>query len=186
MPPTCLSLCPSVSLCLSLSLLLCLSHCLSISVAVSLSLRPCLSQLSPSPSLWEWGPQVGQEAPPGGSSPCRRGAQPREGCAGWSTGPMGTPGPCSAAARLSRAPLGRLSCGVFWALGFENILKTLGYPNNMSKALLFSAVKVERLLSEREPQSQVAPSQGKSMGRMGRFPEWASPMPASATRRWAP
>ena len=100
-------------------------------------------------------PQVGQETPPG-----RRRARPREGCAGWSAGPTGAPGPHSAIARLSRALLGRLSCGLFWALGFENILKTLGYPNNVSKTLLFSDEKVERLLSERKAWSQAAPSQG--------------------------
>ena len=62
--------------------LVCAHLPLALPLCVSLSLCPCLSQLSPSPSLWEWGPQVGQEAPPGGSSPCRRGAQPREECAG--------------------------------------------------------------------------------------------------------
>lgn len=149
MPPThpSLSDCP----CLSLFVYLCLSLCFSISISTSLSLPAS----PPLPLSGSGDPQVGQETPPG-----RRRAWPREGCAGWSAGPTGAPGPHSAAARLSRAPLGRLSCGLFWALGFENILKTLGYPNNVSKALLFSAEKVERLLSEKEAWSQAVPSQG--------------------------
>ena len=66
---------------------------------------------------------------------------PGKGAHGWFSGPTGA----RARPLASAQPRGGFpelhqagfSCGAFWALGFENILKTLDYPNNMSKTFLF-------------------------------------------------
>lgn len=63
------------------------------------------------------------------------------------------------------------SCEVCLVLCFGNILKTLGYPNNVSKTFLFCAEKVEKLTSEQATWSWgAAPSPGKTMWRTGRVP----------------
>lgn len=62
------------------------------------------------------------------------------------------------------------SCEACWVLCFGNILKTLGYPNNVSKTFLFfCAEKVERHTSEQAIWAWgAAPSPGKATWRTGR------------------
>lgn len=116
--------------------------------------------LGPAWRLWEPRPCPGRH-----TWEPRREALPR---LGGFPGPPQALAPAQPGAR-SRASPSRLPCEAFGALCFENILKTLGSPNNMSKTFLFSAEKVERLFLSRKcgPGSPPALSRGRQRGRWG-------------------
>lgn len=119
--------------------------------------------LGPAWRLWEPRPCPGRH-----TWEPRREALPR---LGGFPGPPQALAPAQPGAR-SRASPSRLPCEAFGALCFENILKTLGSPNNMSKTFLFSAEKVERLFLSRKcgPGSPPALSRGRQRGRWAGCP----------------